>query len=336
MGDEREKLDAGEIAAVLFPALVNQGPHAYGWMSYNEQDDEIEHRKFPGRCDTETAWENILVNVDPKAKWLVGHTRWATHGDPKDNRNNHPVEHGQIIGVHNGVLSNHKDILAVTGRDDEETEVDSEAIFAAVNKWGGSKGLRRILGSMVTVYADYRKPHLLYIGRSHGRQLTLGFTTKGNMIFASDESALHKLEPEIQFRKFSVINENRLLIVRNGKVIQRFTFRQPTHSRPKYVAPPASIKIPAGSMSDAFAAGLAQERASKRGEILFQNRERANRAMVRAVVSPQEVEKDRKKREREQAQSDRPSVGRLYYHDGTYMSRTEYLRAIGSVEVDDD
>jgi predicted glutamine amidotransferase len=238
---EREELDAGEIAAILYPSLIHQGPHAWGWMTYNGQQQDLGIRsfKFPGRSDTEKAFKIQLGNIDPEPTWLVGHLRYATHGSPQDNRNNHPLPHGNVIGVHNGVLRNHDEILAKTGRQDEKTEVDSEAIFAAVNRWGAKKGLAKIHGDMVAVYANRERPHVLHIARTHGRQLTIGYTEKGNMIFASEEQALWMLEPEIKFRKFTTISENRLLVVRNGKIITRLTFREPE----KRV-----WKVPAGSV----------------------------------------------------------------------------------------
>ena len=59
------------------------------------------------------------------ARMLVGHCRWATHGDPRNNLNNHPhpADGGWI--VHNGVVHNHEDLrrrvrpLAVTECDSE-------------------------------------------------------------------------------------------------------------------------------------------------------------------------------------------------------------------------
>lgn len=229
-GGHPEDLEPQEIAAILFPALVRQGPHAYGFMQ--NVNDTITYNKWPGRSDTREANTNILNSIEPEANWVVGHTRWATHGDPADVLNDHPIPHGRIIGVHNGVLTNHEEILAVTGREDEKTKVDSEAIFAAVNKWGHVKGLRRVKGAMVAVYANVNQPHTLYIGRSSGRQLTIGFTDRGNIIFASDKEALLRLEPEIGFLRFSTVSENRLLKLRGGAIIERRYFREPPKSTP--------------------------------------------------------------------------------------------------------
>lgn len=268
-GGDPEELSTSEIAQILFPSLVGGGPHAWGWMSYNDDTKAITSDKYPGRADTKVADAIQEELIDNGCSWLVGHVRFATHGSPEDNRNNHPLVHGHIIGVHNGVLRNHDDILSKTGREDPKTQVDSEAIFAAVNKWGPKNGLAKIRGDMVTIYSDHRKPHILHLGRTHGRQITLGWTSRGNMIFASDERALHELEPWIVFKKFSTVSENRLLVIRNGSIIQRLTFAPPVQ---RYIPPPASVvrKPPAPiSSADALAKELEQRRATRRGELMF-------------------------------------------------------------------
>jgi hypothetical protein len=59
---------------------------------------------------------------------VLGHCRKSSVGNSEDNVNNHPIKVGDIIGVHNGTLSNHDRIfeLLKCGRDGT---VDSEAIF---------------------------------------------------------------------------------------------------------------------------------------------------------------------------------------------------------------
>ena len=59
---------------------------------------------------------------------VLGHVRWATHGNPKDNRNNHPhvCSGGRYFLVHNGVISNHLDITDRYGlrlRSDCDSEI---------------------------------------------------------------------------------------------------------------------------------------------------------------------------------------------------------------------
>jgi asparagine synthetase B (glutamine-hydrolysing) len=353
LANNDEKLDIAEIAALLFPPSVRQGPHAYGWMTYNNNggnaEQVIETKKYVGRADTDDAWNNIIYGVDPKAQWLIGHTRFATHGDPKDLRNDHPIKHGKIIGVHNGVLRNHEDILAITGREDPKTQVDSEAIFAAVNKWGPTKGLRRVQGDMVAVYANEEKPHVVHIARTHGRQLTIGFTTKGNLIWASDQSTLKVLEPDIKFDHFTTISENRLVLVREGKIIQRYTFRKPAKPVHRFVPPPARIMVPtvrdhvsetrdvfmrAGDpeLLDAYDRVVARRNArqgTKRGELLFPSSGRA------PIVSKGKGKKGAgKKGKRSPNQNERVQIpeGDLHYFDGQLLSEADYREVIKARE----
>jgi glutamine phosphoribosylpyrophosphate amidotransferase len=215
-------LSLEHIASLLFPSLVHGGAHAFGWMQYD--GDRVTYYKQPGRV---TDYPDTITQgfSNESVHWAVGHVRHATTGSPLQNVNNHPISHGNILGVHNGVVRNYQDVLSVTGREDESAEVDSEAIFAAVNKWGHAPGLRKILGDMVAFYVDARKPHLLHVVRSAGRYVSIGWTDRGNVIFSSEKQALLALESKgIKFTSFSSMREMRHLVVRNGQIIYRHTY----------------------------------------------------------------------------------------------------------------
>jgi hypothetical protein len=162
------------------------------------------------------------------------------------------------------VLRNHEDILSVTGRQDDSAVVDSEAIFAAVEKWGAKEGLAKIQGDMVTVFVDERRPDRLYMGRSHGRSIYFGFTINGNLIFASEMKALDAVESAgIKFvGDYSGMQENRLLMIMGGQIKERVTFSP--------VPPKTPVVIPTGPRpSHDWAQWHANQLAKRRGEKLF-------------------------------------------------------------------
>lgn len=220
-GPEAEEWSPSEIAQIMFPALVARGKHAWGWAVNVE--NEIYMDKHPGRSDEPEAIQKMVLPDNPK--WIIGHTRHATHGDPADNRNNHPLQHGNILGAHNGVLINHESILKETGRWVEGTEVDSEAILAAVNKWGHLEGLKRIVGSMVAVYIRLDYKNTINIARSYGRELFIARTKTGSLYWSSETAALDALG--VNFTSIEAMGGYQLLKVRGGRVRGRQTYQAP-------------------------------------------------------------------------------------------------------------
>ena len=137
----------------------------------------------------------------------VGHTRWATHGEPSD-ANSHPLlsDSGRIAVVHNGIIENYMEIKeflqekGVVFHSDTDTEVVAQLldyyyrgdILDAVQKV-----LHRIEGSYGLGIICSEHPEQLIAARKDS-PLVLGYGDGFNMM-ASDVTALIKYTRDVSY-----------------------------------------------------------------------------------------------------------------------------------------
>ena len=132
----------------------------------------------------------------------IGHTRWATHGEPNDiNAHPHISENGRIALVHNGIIENYLEIKEQLQRhgvkftSDTDSEVVAQLLEFHYNECHNmleavGRVLRRIQGSYAfgIICSDY--PNALIAARKDS-PLILGYGENGNYI-ASDVTAVIK------------------------------------------------------------------------------------------------------------------------------------------------
>ena len=105
---------------------------------------------------------------------VIGHCRWPTQGKPEDNLNNHPQVIDNIIGVHNGVITNDHTLFESFEKViDRKAEVDTEIIFQLIshfNKNPSSKTVdaidhatRYLAGSYACGMQNTKHPYNLYL-----------------------------------------------------------------------------------------------------------------------------------------------------------------------------
>ena len=174
------------------------------------------------------------VALPPGVTEALVHVRDYTKGRPTILANNHPIRHGSVVGVHNGVIANDDEIFARYGIDRAESgmTVDSEAIFALVQRSGADHStLEELRGTMATAWIDERIPHGLYLARGVARPLWIG-RARRELFFASTKAALEVVEATLRLtlRKHEVA-EGRLLHIDAGTILAEKRFSPDTSYR---------------------------------------------------------------------------------------------------------
>jgi len=209
-------------AQALLAGIAERGADAVGYAYRGSGPAITVHKRRSGA----TALLDEL-HIPAAATQALVHVRDYTKGHPRIEANNHPIRHGAIVGIHNGIIVNDEEIFARYGfeRAEPEMTVDSEAIFAlAEHSEGSSEALEELYGAMATGWFDERAASTLFLARAAGRPLWIG-TTGDEFFFASTREALEVLERTLRLtlRKREV-DEGTLLRIDDSRVsaVERF------------------------------------------------------------------------------------------------------------------
>ena len=154
----------------------------------------------------------------------IGHTRWATHGEPSEN-NAHPhaSDDGNVVAVHNGIIENYQELKdklvrkGYTFYSETDTEVAVKLIDYYYKKYEGTPvdainhALVRIRGSyaLAIMFRDY--PEEIYVARKDSPMI-LG-VANGESYIGSDVPAILKYTRDVYY-----IGNQEMARVRKGEI----------------------------------------------------------------------------------------------------------------------
>lgn len=141
--------------------------------------------------------EDKLSNNKRNDKIGIGHTRWATHGEPSE-ANAHPHQAGKIFLVHNGIIENYKELKEHLTEHEFKSQTDTEVLAALVNSFYKDgkyplvnavvQALKLTKGTYGIAVVTTDNPNEIVVARS-GSPLVIG-VGHGETMLASDAAAL--------------------------------------------------------------------------------------------------------------------------------------------------
>ena len=185
-------------------------------------DGDLKVYKKKGRVselEEEVIGKNINGNIG------IGHTRWATHGEPSD-RNAHPHSSasGRLAIIHNGIIENYAQIkqelvkkgYAFTSDTDTEVLLNFIEDIQKNNENSLEEALRialkRVSGAYCILLMDENDPTTIIAARK-GSPLVIGIG-KGEHFLASDASPIIEYTKEVVY-----VNDYELAIVKPDELI---------------------------------------------------------------------------------------------------------------------
>ena len=146
-----------------------------------------------------------LKNLEEKTKTLqtsgfgigIGHTRWATHGQPTElNAHPHVGEYSYV--VHNGIIENYQEIKKMLGEEKFVSQTDTETIVHLFEKYrketqntfdAFEKTIETLEGAYAILLVTKDDPETIYFAK-HASPMVLGFNDAGEVYFSSSDSPL--------------------------------------------------------------------------------------------------------------------------------------------------
>ncbi len=217
-----------------YPILIN-GLKRLEYRGYDSagvaliEGDELIVRKCRGRV---VDLESHINGRHMGGTVGIGHTRWATHGEPNDvNAHPHISSNGDIALIHNGIIENYailKEELISRGHV-FKSETDTEVLvhlIADIQRTEGTDlpesvrlALEHVIGAYAIVVIDRKSPDMLVAARKSS-PLVIGIGKDGDYFLASDATPIVEHTRDVVYMEdgeIAIIDKTNGLKVRNVK-----------------------------------------------------------------------------------------------------------------------
>src|SRR6186997_96806 len=166
-----------------------------------------------------------LVGENLHAHIGIGHTRWATHGEPSD-RNAHPhtSASGKLAMIHNGIIENYAQLKQelINKGYSFKSDTDTEVLLNFIEEIKNSNqctleeavriALKRVAGAYVILLLDEDDPGTIIAARN-GSPLVIGIG-KGEHFLGSDATPMLEYTKEVVY-----VNDYEIAIIKADELI---------------------------------------------------------------------------------------------------------------------
>jgi len=211
-----------EAYPIILKGLKRLEYRGYDSSGVALQNNDLRVYKKKGRV---SELEESLVGKDLHAHAGMGHTRWATHGEPND-RNAHPHTSagGRLAMIHNGIIENYTQLKQELTRKGYRftSDTDTEVLLNFIEDILQNNqceleeavriALKRVVGAYVIVLLDKESPDTLIAARK-GSPLVIGIG-RGEHFLASDASPIIEYTKEVVY-----VNDYELAILKADELI---------------------------------------------------------------------------------------------------------------------
>lgn len=169
--------------------------------------------------------EDAIVGENLHGHTGIGHTRWATHGEPSDvNAHPHQSASGKLAMIHNGIIENYAQLKQelINKGYHFKSETDTEVLLNFIEEIKKNNhcnleeavriALKRVTGAYVILLLDADEPETIIAARK-GSPLVIG-VGKGEHFLGSDASPMLEYTKEVVY-----VNDYELAIVKPDELI---------------------------------------------------------------------------------------------------------------------